>query len=46
VNGVLYVDRLDSPDDLIKIEDIGHPQSAEDGDTSEEDAAADDGGTQ
>ena len=52
VNGVLYVDRLDSLDDLIKLDEQGLPQNGEDaeggedGEPPDEAAGTDEAGTQ
>ncbi len=40
VNGVLYVDRLDSKDDLVKLEPAGHVASDEQAERGEEEAGS------
>jgi peptide deformylase len=40
VNGILYVDRLDSPDDLVKLDGAGWESSGEQDDPSTADQSA------
>ncbi|HJM75139.1 MAG TPA: peptide deformylase [Dehalococcoidia bacterium] len=46
VNGVLYVDRLDSPDDLIKLDEQGLPEGDGGAEAGTDEANTDEAGTQ